>query len=315
MWEWYEKRDPSRTASVPGLIGEPSIQDLFLQTGKQIDSDTENATSGIRTSSSPRTLNDLLSMTISAKEAQWGQQDESGALSTEFPVFGSDFFDDDSNASSDSGADHFEDSIEKIDYDTQTKYKSMLSASETIENAKRAFPLNSDVASEMLTPSVKVTKEYIKISLNNQCVELAKGWKLGDFDIARSQPLTGRLSKPKSIHFSPLVNPFKHSTTASNNHFSKQGNAILIKRMMILFSHPCFPPFFIDLPSYRSLLPATPERKDDAYESVHGGAYSVRPNMQESMVFLRKLFTQQHQHEGKTPFPNLLSPPDDPMRK
>lgn len=50
------------------------------------------------------------------------------------------------------------------------------------------------------------------------------------------------------------------------------------------------------------------------YESVHGGAYSVRPNMQESMVFLRKLFTQQHQPDGKTPFPNLLSPPDDPMR-
>jgi hypothetical protein len=45
---------------------------------------------------------------------------------------------------------------------------------------------------------------------------------------------------------------------------------------------------------------------------VHGGEYSVRPNMQESMVFLRKLFT--HQHEGKS-FPNLLSLPDSPMRE
>ena len=49
------------------------------------------------------------------------------------------------------------------------------------------------------------------------------------------------------------------------------------------------------------------------HETVHGGEYSVRPNMQESMVFLRKLFSQQHQHEGKTQFQNLLSPPDDPM--
>lgn len=51
------------------------------------------------------------------------------------------------------------------------------------------------------------------------------------------------------------------------------------------------------------------------YETVHGGEYSVRPNMQESMVFLRKLFTQQQQQEGNTSYPNnLLSPPDDPMR-
>lgn len=46
---------------------------------------------------------------------------------------------------------------------------------------------------------------------------------------------------------------------------------------------------------------------------VHGGEYSVRPNMQESMVFLRKLFT--HQHEGTGNFPgNQFSPPDGPMR-
>jgi hypothetical protein len=77
------------------------------------------------------------------------------------------------------------------------------------------------------------------------------------------------------------------------------------------------------LPSYRSLLPSSNngniqvrrgDKRND-YESVHGGEYSVRPNMQESMVFLRKLFTHQQQQEGNTPFPNLLSPPDDPMRK
>jgi hypothetical protein len=46
---------------------------------------------------------------------------------------------------------------------------------------------------------------------------------------------------------------------------------------------------------------------------VHGGEYAVRPNMQESMVFLRKLFS--HQQEGNPFPPTLLSPPDSPMRK
>lgn len=46
---------------------------------------------------------------------------------------------------------------------------------------------------------------------------------------------------------------------------------------------------------------------------VHGGEYSSRPNMQESMVFLRKLFT--HQQEGGRGLPSLRSPPDSPMRK
>ena len=225
MWEWYEKRDPSRMASVPGLIGEPSLQELFMQKGNRSDDEPENAASGILTSSSPRTLNDLFSMIESAKEAQWGEQGESGALSTEFPVFGNDFFDDDSNASSDSGAEHFEDSTDKIEYETQAKFKSTLSANETTEVAKIAFPTNPDVASEMLTPSVKVSREYMKISLNNQCVELAVGWKLGDFDTSLLQPASGRRNKPndKSIQISPLVIPFKNPTTTWTDHFSKQG--------------------------------------------------------------------------------------------
>lgn len=44
---------------------------------------------------------------------------------------------------------------------------------------------------------------------------------------------------------------------------------------------------------------------------VHGGEYSVRPNMEESMTFLKKLFT--HQQEGGAGFPNLMSPPDSPL--
>ena len=87
------------------------------------------------------------------------------------------------------------------------------------------------------------------------------------------------------------------------------------------------------LPHYRSLIPqgrrgALPRIRSDPnmikvnrpnsnYQhdepGVHGGEYSVRPNMEESMTFLRKLFT--HQQEGGSTLPTLLAPPDSPLRK
>jgi hypothetical protein len=51
----------------------------------------------------------------------------------------------------------------------------------------------------------------------------------------------------------------------------------------------------------------------DEERGVHGGEYSVRPNMQESMIFLRKLFTHQQQEAGIVSFRNMLSPPDSPL--
>ena len=48
-------------------------------------------------------------------------------------------------------------------------------------------------------------------------------------------------------------------------------------------------------------------------QGVHGGEYSVRPNVQESMVFLRKLFT--HQKDGAESVSKLISPPDAPHSK
>lgn len=47
---------------------------------------------------------------------------------------------------------------------------------------------------------------------------------------------------------------------------------------------------------------------------VHGGEYSVRPHMEDSMKFLKKLFTHQQQ-DASGAFPNMLSPPDNPLRK
>lgn len=51
----------------------------------------------------------------------------------------------------------------------------------------------------------------------------------------------------------------------------------------------------------------------DEERGVHNGEFSVRPNVQDSMVFLRKLFT--HQRDGGDPVNKLLSPPDGRLRK
>lgn len=49
----------------------------------------------------------------------------------------------------------------------------------------------------------------------------------------------------------------------------------------------------------------------DDERGVHGGAYGVRPNVHESMVFLRKMFS----HQGGAGVSKLLSPPDGRLRK
>lgn len=65
-----------------------------------------------------------------------------------------------------------------------------------------------------------------------------------------------------------------------------------------------------------SLIPNVSEtgiaRVFEEERGVHGGEYSVRPGKQESMVFLRKLFT--HQQTVGNAFAAQFSPPDGPMR-
>ena len=64
-------------------------------------------------------------------------------------------------------------------------------------------------------------------------------------------------------------------------------------------------------------LEAKKSPKRSIYPPIEPGVdsfdHGVRPNMEESMTFLKKLFT--HQQEGGGGFPSLLSPPDSPLRK
>lgn len=61
-----------------------------------------------------------------------------------------------------------------------------------------------------------------------------------------------------------------------------------------------------------SSQPRSRIHQNEEERGVRGGEYSVRPGMQESMVFLKKLFS--HQQDGMKSFPSLMSPPDGPLR-
>lgn len=187
MWHWWESSDLTRLASVPGLIGEGSVPNSPI-------------------SNCPRTLNDLTKMICAAKEAQWGEHDESDVSSTGFPASGN-FFEDesDADASSDSGEDTLVDDFAEVseskrlpqsefpnpidDHFQPMVLSSELLQGERLEDASRIDVIGAESSlnpavgpsSDMLTPVVKVSHSYDRVALNSQNRSLALGWKLGDF--------------------------------------------------------------------------------------------------------------------------------------
>jgi hypothetical protein len=203
MWRWWERSDPVRLAAVPGLIGEPSLNDPKKQESTVYLS-VANESSSLPTRSSancPRTLKDLLAMTGAAKEAQWGEQDESEASSTGVPALGSNFFEDDSDVSSELGEDQAEDvaeasgsKIPKRVYESYESYQRSLvealaGSQKTLDQSEKegvadgVFSRTVGPASDMLSPLVKICRQYDKWALNHQSPDLARDWKLGDFNV------------------------------------------------------------------------------------------------------------------------------------
>lgn len=207
MWHWWERSDPTRLAAVPGLIGEPSLNDP-----KKAKSPPTSGVDGeggalphLASTNCPRTLKDLIKMTGAAKEAQWGEHDESDASSTGFPgALGGNFFEDDSDASSDSGDEPLDEVAEVTESKRQQKdmYGSYFDAHQrpvaqssdasqgTSEQTSKeddavhgGFSPAGGPASDMLTPVVKVSHQYDRLALNSQSAELAMGWELGDFSV------------------------------------------------------------------------------------------------------------------------------------
>jgi hypothetical protein len=199
---------------------------------------------------------------------------------------------------------------------------------------------------DMLAPVVRVTHSYDALVLNNQSSRLAMEWELGDWNlhpveggfVAGSDPNRTAEAKEELIEeyeersFHAQITPprlgklsmyccwwsprfFMTSTVPTSCVFLRTGS--IHRRHLIPPSRvqqPTLPRIMSDPNMNKGARRQTPKnmnfRQDEP--GVHGGEYSVRPNMEESMTFLRKLFTHQ---QGGGAFPTLLSPPDSPQCK
>jgi hypothetical protein len=167
--------------------------------------------------------------------------------------------------------------------------------SATYVSVSRARP-SMGLSTDMLAPVVTVVSSE-KDVMNGQNMEFAKRWKLGKWDrewketkinqdldvVAENTPMA-KLVLP---HYRDLVSTQRGGTftrTRSDPNISKTEK------------------------QRKSCIDQT---KDEP--GVHGGHYTVRPNIQESMTFLNKLYS--HQKEAGTTFPTLITPPDSPVRK
>ncbi len=161
------------------------------------------------------------------------------------------------------------------------------------------------IISSMLSPVVNVHHSFDEMLLNGQNVHLATRWKLGPWDNAEAGWGETKLDQSIDIGFNNSTGQLPHyrdlvpATPKDGQSFSR------------MRSDP-------NLHSWlRTDLKITSTRQtaseQDIDEPVHGGEYSVRPNMEESMTFLKKLFS--HHQESGTTFPTLLSPPDNPVCK
>jgi hypothetical protein len=200
MWQWYQRTDSNRLSTVPGLIGEPSVPAVGISENTS-HRGAQDGTPGQMTISRqcPRSLQDLIDMTSAAKEAQWGDRDNGseGGSSADVRALGINFFEDDSDSSSDLPEDDYDDLGDAIDSkNPKGLYDSYFGdtrrpATETSENADLSGRKPSDrkssnlvvgPSSDMLTPVVRVSHEFDRLALNNQNVDLARAWTLGEWD-------------------------------------------------------------------------------------------------------------------------------------
>jgi hypothetical protein len=281
-------------------------------------------------------------MTAAAKESQWGDHDESEASSAGFHAPGPSFFEDASDGSTDSGDDDLDDKDDMYDSYFGNSHRPLLEGSTPsreapeIQTAGKKASEQFGPSSDSLTPVVHLTRKFDALALSGQCVELAAAWKLGSIAEWLSVRTEGQ---PKAR--SSRSSEDEATNQPSRSRQSASGGTCCASEGPSLVFQCCSTRLLLNLcnaglPRHRFLVPTSsqptnsfkrstsdpvlksglstgPIENDDEDRGVHGGDYGVRPNMQESMVFLRKLFTHQ-QDGGGSSFPNLFSPPDGPMR-
>lgn len=325
MWNWYQRTDTIRLSGLPS--GKPDNLNSDPPESLRMVHDTSGQVEILRpkekTSSGPRTLKELVNMMASAKEAQWGERDGSDdSASGEDANVEENFYEDEESLDSNSS-----DSGDEGELDQSAKeqlYKRYFGARPwkgTIEKGEGTGShsrQNSDTSPkalpdfgpsyDMLAPVVSVTHDYDPIVLNHQSVELATGWNLGRWedkeDSATSKPSVRTnkgsqdLSPMRRYPSNPLLPTAQEITGKGLPHYRYLGQSPVQAEMQRTKSDTNIAQRMSK--KYRASL-------DEP--GVHGGEYSIRPNMEESMTFLKKLFSH-HQDSG-----GGFLPPDNPLSK
>jgi hypothetical protein len=189
MWHWWDRSDPSRLPPMPESIGEQQLNDSseLLYSADNVGGNSSKSQKRW-TASCPRTLKDLNDMVKAAKEAQWGEHHDSDHSSTGLPVLGENFFEDESDVSSDVGEDHSDDGVDMQDSsqakktDAQAPSNRVVSAAvELLDRSENViFNQVTGLSSDMLTSVVKITHKFDRVALNNQKKEYAELWMIGN---------------------------------------------------------------------------------------------------------------------------------------
>lgn len=167
---------------------------------------------------------------------------------------------------------------------------------------------------DMLAPVVRVTHDYDETMLNHQSVALAKGWDLGGWeDPGGMENYKSNLHESKELGYKDqYLEPSSGSYTSGS--FLSTSQEIAAKGLphyRYLSQEPSFSPISRTKSDTNLTHRIMSKRSRVSLDEpgVHGGEYSIRPNMEESMTFLKKLFSH-HQDGGGT-----FLPPDNPLSK
>ena len=292
MWNWYQRTDTIRLSSIPGgQVDVTSSSDPQTLITSPKTSEDSGKRYQIASSSGPRTLKELVDMTTAAKEAQWGEENDSkdDALSVMENFFEEDSLESNSDDSSNDDDDDDDDDDDEIIQNKDEIYKRYFGGGRTwkgysgmrasmpqgtaIESTRSMLQrsmLSVGPSSDMLQPIVTVAHPLNVAALDIQGILLAKGWKLGRWENRETYPES---KSESNIQDQPQLLPYPDVTP-------KKGKSSFSRAMSV--------------PNFSEI--------------------SERPNVEESMTFLKKLFT--HQQEDGVTFPTtLMSPPDSPIRK
>lgn len=228
-------------------------------------------------------------------QAQWGEANDGSGVEDAMSVMNNFFEDDSLESNSDDSGNDDEGEDDELMEDTDEIYKryfggrswkgfseirTSMAQTQSIESSRSMLHRSICPSSDMLQPVVTVNV----VVHESQNILLAKGWKLGrweDGDVHRDADLD--LKSENSVQRQPrLLNNQDKTPKKGSSSFSRTMSVPDLSRASEI-NRP------MDDPSFRE-------------------------NMEESMTFLKKLFS--HQQEGDITFPTtLLSPPDSKICK